>query len=95
MVWVPGERLSVEKLAWPVPSRALVFHVVVGVVQLPSTNRTDPVGVLKALVKAAVNVTSWPRTDGLRLEDRVAEVAAGTTWCRAVSELPAKVTDPE
>lgn len=92
---IPRERLSVEKLACPVPSTVVVLHVVEGVEHPPSTNATDPVGVLKVLVTEAVNVTGWPRAEGLRLEVSVVEVPARITSCWAVPELAANVADPE
>ena len=94
MKCVPRESWSVEKLLWPVSSKLVVLQVVVGVAQLPSTNWTDPVGVLKMLATVAVNVTLWSCTEGLGLEDSVVEVPARITWCWAVPELAANVADP-
>jgi hypothetical protein len=94
-VCIPRERVSVEKLACPVPSAVIVLQVLEGVEHPPSTNATDPVGVLKVLVTEAVNVTGWPRAEGLRLELSVVDVPARITWCWAVPELAANVAAPE
>src|SRR5713101_4392249 len=91
MKCVPRESWSVEKLPCPGLSRLVVLQIVVGVAQLPSTNWTDPVGVLKMLVTVAVNVTLWSCTEGLGLEDSVVEVPARITWCWVVPELAANV----
>ena len=92
MEWVPAARLEVEKVAVP-PLRVPVPSVAV-----PSRKVTVPVGVPAPGVftlTVAVNVTLWPKAEGLVSEDnargcgvRVDGLAEGARshwrhrWCR-------------
>ena len=74
MVWVPTERLLVEKVATPLPLRVPVPRVVA-----PSEKVTLPVGVPApgaVTLTVAVKVTDCPITEGLREEVTVVVVLA-------------------
>jgi hypothetical protein len=72
IVWVPGARPDVVKLASP-PARELVPRVAAS-----SLKVTDPVGTPPVEVVVAANVTDCPETEGFRdeLTDMVVIAAA-------------------
>jgi hypothetical protein len=73
----PTVNALVPNVAWPVASRLPLPMVVV-----PSRNVTVPVGVPVPggfTVTVAVNVTDWPKTDGLAEDATVVVVAAPPT----------------
>ena len=92
MEWVPAARLEVEKVAVP-PLRVPVPSVAV-----PSWKVTVPVGVPAPGVftlTVAVNVTLWPKTEGLVAEETLVVVASGLTdWLRAPEPLAASLVSP-
>ncbi len=64
MVWLPIDKLEVLKLAVVVP--AVVLSVPWPILVVPSEKVTVPVGVPEPLpVTVAVNVTAWPKAEGL------------------------------
>jgi hypothetical protein len=93
MLWVATEREEVGNVATPAPLSVAVPNVLV-----PSLNVTVPVGVPEAglvAVTVAVNVTDWPKTDGLADEVRVVLLEAWLTFCvNAVDVLPVKLESP-
>ena len=92
MEWVPTARLEVEKVAMP------PLSVPVPRVAVPSWKVTVPVGVPAPGVftpTVAVNVTLWPKTEGLVAEETLVVVASVfTDWLRAPEPLAASLVSP-
>ena len=87
IVWVAIESVEVVNVALPalssVPGPSMVE---------PSMNVTEPPGIPvpgDVAVTFAVNVTDWPKTDGLTEVVTVVVVLAGlTTWVKVLDGLP-------
>ena len=92
MEWVPTARLEVENATVPPMS------VPVPSVAVPSRKVTVPVGVPAPGVftlTVAVNVTLWPKAEGLVSEATLVVVASGlTVWLRAPEPLAASLVSP-
>ena len=90
MLWVATDSAGVVKVATPLPLSVPVPSVVA-----PSLNVTVPLGVPAPEVTVAVNVTLWPKTDGLaELVNAVVVLAALTTWVRMLEVLVVKSVSP-
>ena len=82
MAWLPRvnvEIVRVDVAAFPLPPRRLPGPRSVA----PSKNSTLPVGfppLPVVFVTVAVNVTDWPRADGLAPETTATLVTASTVW---------------
>jgi hypothetical protein len=88
----PEAKVEVEKLACPAPLSDAVPRTVA-----PSRNVTVPVGVPDAAdVTVVVNVTDWPKVEGLRDETTVVVDGAGLTLWLWIAEVePLKLaSDP-
>ena len=90
MEWVPAVKEAVIYVACP-----LAFNVPVPSVVVPSLKVTVPVGVPAPggfTLTVAVNVTDWPKTDGLTEEATVVVVGAWVTvnvkFCVAFDPMP-------
>src|SRR5579884_421226 len=99
MVWVPTARELVLKVAVVTPP--LVETVPVPTLVAPSLKVTVPLGLAAAFVPGevmlmvAVNVTDWPKTDGVSDVDTVVVVSAGcTTWLTVLLVLVFKLVSP-
>ena len=71
MVWLPANSAVVAKAACPEPFRIPVPNVVT-----PSMNVTVPAGTPAPELTVAVNVTGWPKVDGLGVREVVVVVLA-------------------
>jgi hypothetical protein len=93
MVWLPTASLDVLKLAVVVPP--VVLSVPWPILVVPSAKVTVPVGVPEPLpVTVAVNVTTWPKTDGLtEAATTVPVLPLPTPWV-SVPELLRKLPSP-
>src|SRR5580700_9431673 len=87
MLWLPTDRLEVERAA-VLPVRLTVPRLVA-----PSKKVTEPVGLPPVTV--AVNMTDWPYMDGLSDEaSEVLVVSWLTTWCTMDEVLVASSVSP-
>jgi hypothetical protein len=84
--WVPTAREEVENVA--VPELSVPLPMVVP----PSRNVTVPVAVEGDT--AAVNVTTCPERDGLRLDANVVLVLALVVWTRTAELLALSLPSP-
>ena len=92
MLWLPTDRLLVEKVAWP------ATRVPVPIVAAPSLKVTEPDGVPEpgaVALTVAVNVVDWPKTVGLTELVRAVDVPAWlTVWAAVALVLPLKFESP-
>src|SRR5207247_1607960 len=87
--WVPTVSVDVTSEALPLTSVTVPSTVA------PSLNVTVPVGTPAADVTVELSVTAWPLVEGLGLEVRLVEVAAGfTIWVTVGDVLAANVALP-
>src|SRR3989475_484285 len=87
--WVPTVSVDVTSEALPLTSVTVPSTVA------PSLNVTVPVGTPAPDVTVALSVTAWPLVEGLGLEVRLVEVAAGfTVWVTVGEVLAANVALP-
>ena len=89
MECVPGTNAAVVKVAFP------PLSVPVPKVAAPFLKVTDPLGVPIEPATVAVNVTDWPKLEGLSEEIKVVVLAIFFTTCdRMLEVLPEKIPPP-
>src|SRR5437762_480797 len=87
--WLPAASVVTLSEALPLTSVTVPSAVA------PSLNVTVPVGTPAADVTVELSVTAWPLVEGLGLEVRLVEVAAGfTIWVTVGDVLAANVALP-
>src|SRR5215213_10355286 len=83
MTWVPDDNVAI--VSWAVP---FVSACAEPRLRPPSLNWTVPVGVPEPEVTVAVNVTDWPKSEGLTEEDKLRVGVALLTVMEAVAAGP-------